>query len=88
MDKEWILAFAFFMLFNNSPEVMSLLNSDNFEEDFCKGVNELENIDSEELKKLVVNKVKESHNQFEALNEAYKHRKDEELKKYFPADID
>lgn len=76
MDKEWVLAFAFFMLFNNSPEMMNLLNSNNFENDYNNGIKELENIDSEELKKLVVDKMKNSHDQLEAINEAYRYSRE------------
>lgn len=77
MDKEWILVFAFFMLFNNSPEVMALLNSDNFDDDFKNTLKELEAADPEELKKMIVDKVSNSQTQLEAINEAYKHRRDE-----------
>lgn len=77
MDKDWILAFAFFMLFNNSPEVMNLISSDNFDEDYTKSVKELESIDSDKLKELIINKVKESKEKMKAINEAYKHRREE-----------
>lgn len=77
MDKDWILAFAFFMLFNNSPEVMALLNSDNFDEDFKNALKELEAADPEELKRMIVDKVSNSQTQLEAINEAYKHRREE-----------
>lgn len=77
MDKDWILTFAFFMLFNNSPDVMNLINSGNFEEDYAKSVKELESIDSDKLKKLIINKVKESKEKMKAINEAYKCRREE-----------
>lgn len=77
MDKEWILAFAFFMLFNNSPEIMSLINSDNFDEDFNKALKELESTDAEKLKKIIVDKASSSHERLKAINEAYKHRREE-----------
>lgn len=72
MDKDWILTFAFFMLFNNSPDVMNLISSDNFDVDYAKSVKELENIDSDKLKELIINKVKESKEKMKAINEAYK----------------
>lgn len=77
MDKDWILAFAFFMLFNNSPEVMSLLNSDNFDDDFKNALKELEAADPEEIKRMIVDKVSNSQIQLESINEAYKHRREE-----------
>lgn len=77
MDKEWILAFAFFMLFNNSPEIMSLINSDNFDEDFNKALKELESTDAKKLKKIIVDKASSSHERLKAINEAYKHRRGE-----------
>ena len=77
MDKEWVLAFAFFMLFNNSPEIMGLINSDNFDEDFDKALKELESTDAEKLKKIIVNKASSSYEKMKAINEAYKHRRDE-----------
>ena len=77
MTKDWILAFAFFMLFNNSPEVMKLLDSDNFDEDFKNTLKELEAADPEELKKMIVDKVSNSQTQLEAINEAYKHQREE-----------
>lgn len=77
MDKEWILVFAFFMLFNNSPEVMKIISSENFDEDYNKAIEALEDIESEKLKELVINKVKESKEKIKAINEAYKHRREE-----------
>lgn len=38
MDKDWILAFAFFMLFNNSPEVIKIISSKNFDKDYDRKV--------------------------------------------------
>lgn len=77
MDKHWILAFAFFMLFSNSPEVMKIISSENFDEDYNKAIKALEDIESEKLKELVINKVKESKEKMKAINEAYKHRREE-----------
>lgn len=77
MDKDWILAFAFFMLFNNSPKVMKIISSENFDEDYNKAIKALEDIESEKLKELVTNKVKESKEKMKAINEAYKHRREE-----------
>lgn len=74
MDKDWILTFAFFMLFNNSPDVMNLISSDNFDVDYAKSVKELENIDADKLKELIITKVKESKEKMKAINEAYKCR--------------
>lgn len=68
MDKEWILVFAFFMLFNNSPEVMKIISSENFDEDYNKAIEALEDIESEKLKELVINKVKESKEKIKAIN--------------------
>ena len=77
MGKDWILTFAFFMLFNNSPDVMNLISSDNFDVDYAKSVKELESIDSDKLKELIINKVKESKEKMKAINEAYKCRREE-----------
>lgn len=77
MDKEWILAFAFFMLFSNSPEIMGLVSSDNFDEDFDKALKELESTDAEKLKKIIVDKASNSYEKMKAINEAYKHRREE-----------
>lgn len=77
MDKDWILTFAFFMLFNNSPEVMNLLDSDNFDDDFKNTLKELEAADPEEIKRMIVDKVSNSQIQLESINEAYKHRREE-----------
>lgn len=77
MNKDWILTFAFFMLFNNSPEVMKMISSENFDEDYDKAIKALEDIESEKLKELVINKVKESKEKMKAINEAYKHRIEE-----------
>lgn len=74
MDKEWILTFAFFMIFNNSPEVMNLISSDNFDEDYARSVKELESIDSVKLKELIIDKVKESKEKIKSINDAYKCR--------------
>ena len=71
MDKDWILTFAFFMIFNNSPEVMEIISSENFDEDYNKAIKTLEDIESEKLKELVINKVKESKEKMKAINEAY-----------------
>ena len=71
MDKDWRLAFAFFILLYDSPEVMNLISSDNFDVDYAKSVKELECIDSDKLKKLIINKVKESKEKMKAINEAY-----------------
>ncbi len=75
MDKEWILAFAFFMLFNNSPEIMKLLETDDFDGSFKDYVKQLENMDAERLKELVVEKSLISYDKMKAINEAYKYRK-------------
>lgn len=77
MDKEWILAFAFFMLFGNSPEIMGLVNSDNFDEDFNKALKELESTDAEKLKTIIVDKASNSYEKMKAINEVYKHRREE-----------
>ncbi|MBP5595953.1 MAG: hypothetical protein J6Y02_11275 [Pseudobutyrivibrio sp.] len=75
MDKDWILAFAFFMIFNNSPEVMKIISSENFDEDYDKAVKVLEGIESDKLKELIINDVKERKEKMKAINEAYKRRK-------------
>lgn len=77
MDKDWILAFAFFMIFNNSPEVMAIISSENFDEDYNKAIKALEDIESEKLKELIINKVKESKEKMKSINEAYKCRREE-----------
>lgn len=78
MDKEWILTFAFFMIFNNSPEIMGLIKSDNFDEDFNKVLKELESTDAEKLKKLIVDKASDSYEKMKAINEANcQYRRDE-----------
>lgn len=74
MDKDWILTFAFFMIFNNSPDVMEIISSENFDEDYNKAIKALEDIESEKIKELVINKVKESKEKMKAINEAYKQR--------------
>ena len=75
MNKNWILAFAFFMIFNNSPEVMEIISSENFDEDYNEAIKALEDIESEKLKELVINKAKENKEKMKAINEAYVYKK-------------
>lgn len=70
-DK-WLGIFLFFLLTNNSKQLLSLINGEDFNLKFDELVNEINEVDSEVFKNKCLEGLLENKQMLEDLNKAYK----------------
>ena len=72
MDDKWYLSLMIFLITDNSPEMLSLINADNFDEAFKELLKQVANTDAIKIKTLIISKMEEHKETLRMLNKATK----------------
>lgn len=70
-DFYWILCFLIFLCFDNKPELMKLITSNNINEDYDKLLDTIKNTDSDMLKQDLIKMIKDKRKEIKDINNAY-----------------
>lgn len=72
MDDKWYLSLMIFLITDNSPEMLSLINADNFDEAFKELLKQVADTDAIKIKTLIISKMEEHKETLRMLNKATK----------------
>lgn len=72
MNDKWLGIFLFFLLTNNSKQLLSLINGENFNLEFNKLVDDINEVDSDVFKNECLEGLVKNRQMLEDLNKAYK----------------
>ena len=72
MNDKWLSIFLFFLLSNNPKQLLNLINGEDFDLDFNKLVDDINEVDSDVFKDACLEGLLENRQMLEDLNKAYK----------------
>ena len=72
MNDKWLSIFLFFLLTNNPKQLLSLINGEDFDLDFNKLVDDINEVDSDVFKDACIDGLLKNRQMLEDLNKAYK----------------
>lgn len=72
MDDKWLGIFLFFLLTNNPKQLLNLINGGDFDLEFNKLVDDINEVDSEVFKNKCLEGLLKNRKMLEDLNKAYK----------------
>ena len=72
MNDKWLGIFMFFLLTNNSKQLLSLINGEDFDLEFNKLVDDVNEVDSDVFKNECLEGLLKNRKMLEDLNKAYK----------------
>lgn len=72
MNDKWLGIFMFFLLTNNSKQLLSLINGEDFDLEFNKLVDDVNEADSDVFKNECLEGLLKNRKMLEDLNKAYK----------------
>lgn len=72
MNDKWLGIFLFFLLTNNSKQLLSLINGEDFDLEFNKLVDDIKEADSDAFKNECLEGLLKNRKMLEDLNKAYK----------------
>ena len=72
MNDKWLGIFLFFLLTNNSKQLLSLINGEDFDLEFNKLVDDINEVDSDVFKNECLEGLLKNKQMLEDLNKAYK----------------
>jgi len=72
MNDKWLGIFLFFLLTNNPKQLLSLINGEDFDLEFNKLVDDINEVDSDVFKNECLDGLFKNRKMLEDLNKAYK----------------
>lgn len=72
MNDKWLGIFLFFLLTNNSKQLLSIINGDDFDLEFNKLVDDVSEVNSDIFKNKCLEGLFKNRKMLEDLNKAYK----------------
>lgn len=72
MNDKWLGIFMFFLLTNNSKQLLSLINGEDFDLEFNKLVNDINEVESDVFKNECLEGLLKNRQILEDLNKAYR----------------